>query len=76
MDEKILYMLQLLLLIFGTSTASEYHCGHENTENYSNEWLVRLEGGPEIAELLAIQLGYKYVGLLICLNSTGVPSRY
>lgn len=38
------------------------HQGQEYVKYYSNEWVVRLEGGPEVAELLAAQLGYKLLG--------------
>lgn len=38
------------------------HQGQEYVKYYSNEWVVRLEGGQEIAELIAAQLGYKLLG--------------
>lgn len=38
------------------------HTGQENAEYYSNEWVVRLAGGREVAELIAEQMGYKLLG--------------
>lgn len=31
---------------------------------YPEEWVVRIEGGAQVASLLALQYGYKNVGLV------------
>jgi hypothetical protein len=51
-----------VLLLLGGCCAFEGHQGHEDAQHYSNEWLVRLEGGPDVAESLALQLGYEFLG--------------
>ncbi|CAL4170682.1 unnamed protein product, partial [Meganyctiphanes norvegica] len=38
------------------------HAGHEHTTQYLNEWAVHVEGGPNIAQSLATDLGYTYKG--------------
>lgn len=38
------------------------HQGQEYVKYYTNEWVVRIQGGTEIAELIAAQLGYKSLG--------------
>jgi hypothetical protein len=53
---------RMLVLLLGGCWAFEGHHGHETTQHYSNEWVVRLEGGPDIAQLLAEQLGYEFLG--------------
>lgn len=52
----------LVVLLLGGCWALDGHHGHETTPHYSNEWLVRLEGGPDVAELLALELGYEFLG--------------
>jgi hypothetical protein len=52
----------VLLLLLAGCCAFEDHHGHETAQQYSNEWVVRLEGGPEVAEILALQLGYEFLG--------------
>jgi hypothetical protein len=51
-----------VLLLLGGCCAFEVHHGHETAQHYSNEWIVRLEGGPEVAESLALQMGYEFLG--------------
>lgn len=46
------------------------HQGQEYVKHYSNEWVVRLEGGPEIAELIAAQMGYKLLGQVMGFRDT------
>jgi hypothetical protein len=54
--------LCVLVLLLGGCWAFQGHHGHETAQHYSNEWLVRLEGGPHVAQLLATQLGYEFLG--------------
>jgi hypothetical protein len=58
-----------VLLLLGGCCAFEIHHGHETAQDYSNEWIVRLEGGPEVAESLALQLGYEFLGSVSCVLS-------
>jgi len=52
--------------MLGGCCAFDVHHGHETAQHYSNEWIVRLEGGPEVAESLALQLGYEFLGTVSC----------
>jgi hypothetical protein len=61
MELRVLKTVPLVVLL-GGCWALDGHHGHETTPHYSNEWLVRLEGGPTIAELLAVELGYEFLG--------------
>jgi len=67
LSPKMLFYAVLLLL--GACCAFEVHHGHETAQQYSNEWIVRLEGGPEVAESLALQLGYEFLGSVSCILS-------
>lgn len=55
-------LLCVLLLLLGSCCAFEGHHGLETAQHFNNEWLVRLEGGPEVAESLAQELGYEFLG--------------
>src|SRR5258705_7758017 len=46
--------------ISGQDTFS--HVGMEQAPHFSNEWLVRISGGPIVARSLADQLGYDNFG--------------
>lgn len=63
--------LRVLVLLLGGCWAFEGHHGHETTQHYTNEWVVRLEGGRDVAQLLAVQLGYEFLG-----SVTGFPDTY
>lgn len=34
------------------------HQGFENRKNFLNEWTVEIDGGLEVAELIALEFGY------------------
>lgn len=34
----------------------------EYAKPYTNEWVVRMEGGEEVAELISTELGYTFLG--------------
>ncbi|KAL0271690.1 UNVERIFIED_CONTAM: hypothetical protein PYX00_008705 [Menopon gallinae] len=51
-----------IAVIFGLSAFGRAHTGQENVRHYSNEWVVRLAGGRQVAELIAEQMGYKLLG--------------
>ncbi|CAH2087643.1 unnamed protein product [Euphydryas editha] len=38
------------------------HNGKETSKSFVNEWTVEVEGGEEIAQLVALELGYEYAG--------------
>jgi hypothetical protein len=40
------------------------HNGLEHAEHFVNEWTVAVDGGEEIAQLVALELGYKYAGMV------------
>jgi hypothetical protein len=66
MKLRVLKTMNVVIMLLGgcwaTTRAFEGHYGHESAQDYSNEWVVRLEGGPDVAELLAVQLGYDFIG--------------
>ncbi|XP_045450459.1 neuroendocrine convertase 1-like [Melitaea cinxia] len=38
------------------------HNGKETSKSFVNEWLVEMEGGEEVAQLVALELGYEFGG--------------
>ncbi|XP_043284514.1 neuroendocrine convertase 1-like isoform X2 [Venturia canescens] len=38
--------------------------------SYQDEWVVRIDGGPQVASLLALQYGYKNLGLVLGFQDT------
>lgn len=38
------------------------HNGRENAKYFINDWTVEVEGGEEVAQLVALELGYEYGG--------------
>ncbi|XP_015176368.1 PREDICTED: neuroendocrine convertase 1-like [Polistes dominula] len=58
MDRRIiihrLIFIQFILIIF--------LCVYVKTENYQNEWVLRINGGSHVAYLLAKRFGYTYFG--------------
>lgn len=38
------------------------HNGLEYAKSFNNEWTVEVDGGPEVAQLIALDLGYVYQG--------------
>ncbi|CAH1797743.1 unnamed protein product [Owenia fusiformis] len=51
---KILaYLTTILLLKYGVLTDAAY-----NDEHFTNEWAVEIHGGPEVADIVARDLGY------------------
>ena len=41
---------------------SKDHDGRSETDAFSNEWVVHLVGGGDVADLIALRLGYVNVG--------------
>ncbi|CAH0718128.1 unnamed protein product, partial [Brenthis ino] len=48
-----------------------WHNGRENSKFFIDEWTVEVEGGEEVAELVALDLGYEYGGPI-----PGFPNMY
>ncbi|XP_076240659.1 neuroendocrine convertase 1 isoform X2 [Calliopsis andreniformis] len=44
----------------------------EHRDDRQEEWVVRVEGGPRVASLLALQSGYKHLGPVLGFNDTYV----
>lgn len=40
------------------------HDGSKHAKSYLNEWTVEVDGGEEVAQLVALELGYVYGGLV------------
>lgn len=38
------------------------HDGRETANSYDGEWIVEVVGGEEVAQLVALEHGYKYEG--------------
>lgn len=38
------------------------HNGLEHAKDFANEWTVEVEGGEEVAQLVALELGYVFGG--------------
>jgi len=51
----------VLALTHGSSH-QHLHDGREASSDFSNQWIVHLEGSSEAADLLAMKLGYKNLG--------------
>lgn len=47
------------------------HDGSKHAKSYLNEWTVEVDGGEEVAQLVALELGYVYGGLV-----QGFPNTY
>lgn len=64
MDTSIsILILQLIVTLSKVGYAqSSRHVGHETADEFSNEWVVKIEGGPRVAQSLADELGYEFLG--------------
>ncbi|CAH2229642.1 neuroendocrine convertase 1-like [Pararge aegeria] len=49
----------------------DVHNGMENAKYFINDWTVEVDGGDEIAQLVALELGYEYGGKI-----QGFPNMY
>ncbi|XP_071450351.1 neuroendocrine convertase 1-like [Hetaerina americana] len=38
------------------------HFGRESSDHFTNEWLVKINGGKDVAAKIAADLGYKFIG--------------
>ena len=55
---------------------SKDHDGRSETDAFSNEWVVHLVGGGDVADLIALRLGYVNMGeVLTRALSTGLTSE-
>ncbi|XP_046431301.1 neuroendocrine convertase 1-like [Neodiprion fabricii] len=62
--------LTSLCLRLSAATPAESVGTSATPEEYENEWVVRVDGGPEIAALLALQSGYKHLGPVLGFEDT------
>lgn len=46
----------------GEHTYHGTHDGWEHKNKFTNEWMVQVEGGEQVAQLVAWDLGYVYEG--------------
>lgn len=46
----------------GDNGYQEVHSGREHARSFLNEWTVEVDGTEEVAQLVALQLGYVYGG--------------
>lgn len=66
-SRRTLVFLGLVVLLFATSDSySDHSAGH-----FTNDWVVRLSGGPQVADELASEKGYENLGELM-----GFPDTY
>ena len=47
---------------FTHGLAHDFHDGRDASSDFSNQWIVHLDGSSEAADLLAMKLGYKNLG--------------
>lgn len=52
----------VLLNFFIADAYYSLHNGRENSMFFIDEWTVEVDGGEEVAELVALDLGYEYGG--------------
>ena len=71
-----IYFLVTFLSVFLLS-----NCKSDNETNitesmttYQDEWVIRMEGGPQVASLLALQSGYKNLGLVRTTQNLSRPT--
>lgn len=61
---RTLVLLAALALL---EVACAYHDGEPESDDFSNEWIVHLDGDSNEADLLALKLGYEMQGE-VCFN--------
>lgn len=55
-------MLTFIVILMLICASKANHDGRELCEDFSNEWVVHLEGSSEGANILANDLGYENMG--------------
>lgn len=63
----IFYLFPLTVCLYSWESNSlpgyhNLHNGKETSKSFVNEWIVEMEGGEEVAQLVALELGYEYGG--------------
>lgn len=56
------YFTGLKSMVPGEHTYHGIHDGWESKKKFTNEWTVQVEGGEQVAQLVALELGYVYEG--------------
>ena len=54
--------LESVLAFVERSSHHHLHDGRDASSDFSNQWVVHLDGSSEAADLLAMKLGYKNLG--------------
>ena len=54
--------LKSVLALTDGSSHHHLHDGRDASSDFSNQWIVHLDGSSEAADLLAMKLGYKNLG--------------
>ena len=54
--------LKAVLAFVDGSSHHHLHDGRDASSDFSNQWIVHLDGSSEAADLLAMKLGYKNLG--------------
>lgn len=68
---RMLSCYSLAVFVLSARVHGEYfahHSGSEGGNLMTNEWLVRVEGGEQVAQLLALEAGCIYGGKVILLK--------
>ncbi|XP_037971515.2 neuroendocrine convertase 1 [Plutella xylostella] len=55
---------------------SKGHSGEEHTSGFVNEWTVEVVGGAEVAQLVALELGYVFGGEVLGFPGTYIFYKY
>nr|CAD7587377.1 unnamed protein product [Timema genevievae] len=64
-------MVSMVVLLLLPTRPTEGHQGLETATEFTNEWVVRLEGGRQAAQVLAQEMGYNLLGQVL-----GFPDTY
>ncbi|XP_012268604.2 neuroendocrine convertase 1-like [Athalia rosae] len=66
---RTICLASLCLRLSATTSTADVETSTTSLD-YQNEWVVRVDGGPEIAALLALQSGYKHLGPVLGFEDT------
>ncbi|XP_043472486.1 neuroendocrine convertase 1-like [Leptopilina heterotoma] len=66
-DLKYIIFYYLGLVLYSSCEEANFN---NNSRVYQNEWVVRIEGGPEVSTLLALRSGYIHMGPVLGFENT------
>lgn len=61
----LLVLVGVLSLVTVATSAffnSHHHDGREYSDDFSDEWVVEVDGGTDAAQLLALRMAFEYIG--------------